>query len=868
MKLAFEQQRLPSSKKDKKWAENTMDAVCARADEFSEDWFRMYQNYRLKNNQIDQSEYQEYCDTLGLKNEEGQRFVEPFNKTHTIIDVLVGEESSMPWNFNLTNLSPEATNEILREKRRMFRMYVDERMEAEIEKQQMLTQAVMSGNTDPKLAEEANRKFQAKMEKILSPEQIENKFANYKSVKEQAMFKLLQSVVVDQNLQWVKNQTFEDALIAGVEAVEITQLPHSGMPRVKEVNVLNLFYHKSPDEPFIHYGSYAGYKEESSVTDVLDTYGEKLSDEQVKKIRSYNRGSMFGTENGFFNEKSVDHWETRKQYEYGELPYWMSPGFGTGNVWASGLRTTDRRKRMQEGYVIVYTCYWKSYRKIGVITTNGEWDIEEHEFVGEDFKVPKRAEKISEKKAKYDSTKTTVYHWKEHDGRDRYLKWIWVPEIWKGVRINGDIHVYAEPLEHAYQSLENPYKTKLPIMGYIYNNRNALSLSIMDRMKPWQKLYYIVAAKWLKLISQDKGVWSVINALMLDKDMDIMQSLQFANDQATIISNPLSHKNGGAVNNTSKAVESINLSNTQQLQYYTTILEFIERQQKLAAGVSEQRLAQTSASSNVTDNQRDMAQSMNITSAIFSGHNLLWQEILQALCETIAKAVHSKKNIVRQILSDDEISLINLDLISMEDDYAIKVNNSSKHHKVLQEARGMAQALLQNDKASFSTFVELLDTENLSEFKEHLKEIEATFDKRAQQSQQQTQQQEQQAQQKALQENEKARQHEINLAKIKGEYDIKGKQIAAMSWSEDKDVDKDGLPDVMEIENFHNQVRKDNAKIQQDQQKLTQEQEKLDIKRQEMSSKKGKESLDNSNKNRELSIKQQQVNNQKNKPKS
>jgi hypothetical protein len=39
------------------------------------------------------------------------------------------------------------------------------------------------------------------------------------------------------------------------------------------------------------------------------------------------------------------------------------------------------------------------------------------------------------------------------------------------------------PIKHAYQSLLDPYEVKLPIHGLVFNNRNAQSLSIMDRMK-------------------------------------------------------------------------------------------------------------------------------------------------------------------------------------------------------------------------------------------------------------------------------------------------------------------------------------------------------------------------------------------------
>lgn len=880
MKLAFEQQRLPSSKKTKKWAEDQMNAICSRADEFGSDWYRMWRNYRLKNNLIDQAEYMEYCDTLGVKEAEGNKFVEPFNKTHTIIDVLKGEENAMPWSFGVVNLSPRATNDLLREKNRLYRKRVDDRLNLEISKQtelsQVLAQQEMQGamgeGADPQQVQqqmqEINAKYDKKLKKILSPEQIEDKFADYKSVKEQTMHKLLQAVVVRNNIKWIKNQTFEDVTLAGVEAVEIKHDEFSGMPFVKQMNVLNLFFHKSTDEPFIHYGDYAGYKEEVSISTALDTYGEVLDDSQVKRLRTFN-GAVFGTEASYFNEHSPSHWDNINKYEYRMNPYAVTPTAGTNNVLSEGLYATDRWRRRNEGFCVVYTAYWKSYRRIGLVKTTDEFGEPIEYFVGEEFKIPKRAVRERNTINKYTKKVETYHVWEDNNGVVLKLKWIWIPEVWKGVRINGDIHVYANPIEHAYQSLENPYKVKLPIMGFVYNNRNALSLSIMDRMMPWQKLYFIVAAKWLKLITQDKGVIMLLNTLMVDKSLTLEQSLSFAVDQGILPYNPLSKtQQVGGVVGQMKAAEMLNLSNSQQLTYYSELLNFIEQQLKLAAGISEQRLAQTSRSSNVTDNQRDMAQSMNITNAIFSAHDILWQEILQALCESLVKAVTGKSDVVRQILSDDEIALINLGMIDLDDEYSIRVGNNSKSMQTLQEMKGLSQALLQNDKASFSTLLELFTTDNVGEFKDQLKSIEAELDRR-QQSMQQSQQEMQQKEMEQAKQIEEARMnHEKEIARIKGEYDIEKAKISAMAWAEDKDVDKDGKPDVLEIPEHEQRMRESNEKMINDKTKLVQEQEKINMKKQEMGIKQTKDGNDAVAKQRDLDLKKEQIKNQKNKPKS
>ena len=130
-------------------------------------------------------------------------------------------------------------------------------------------------------------------------------------------------------------------------------------------------------------------------------------------------------------------------------------------------------------------------------------------------------------------------------------------------------------------------------------------------------------SKWLKLITQDKGVIKLLNVLMMDKELGYERSLQLAVDQGILPFNPLAHSNGIGTAYSQKPAEALNLSNADQLQYYTQLLQFVEQQLKLSAGITEQRLAQTGRGTNVTDNQRDLMQPMNITNSVFAAHELL-----------------------------------------------------------------------------------------------------------------------------------------------------------------------------------------------------------------------------------------------------
>ena len=837
--MVLEQQRIPTKKKNKEWRKGQMNRICSRVDEFGNDWYRIHQNHRMKNNQINQDEYREYCDTLGLKRGEAFKFVEPFNKSHNIIEVMKGEEAKMPWSFGVINLSPKATNDMLREQQRDYVEWMDSRLQREIEMVEHKNELILAMQMEQIRPDQMDREMDKKREElkerdrhILNPEQIRAKYSNFKSKKEKAIHKLLKAIAVNDNLKWLKNETFEDALVAGVEAVEICVNEFTKRPYIRQINALNLFYHKSADTPFIQDSDYAGYKEEMTVSDVLDRYGEDMNEEDLRKLKG-NTAGVYGA-NAKFHSKdgwSPSKWEEISKYEYGyHHPLSTFPhGTGSSNVLSDGLYASDKSKYYGQSTAVVYTTYWKSQRKVGKLTYINKYGKPEVKIVGEDYPVPERAKKVNYRPHVFSKARTK-YEWDaDFEGitGKRSLEWIWIPEVWKGTRINGDIYVKIEPYEHAYQSLLDPYKTKLPIHGFIYGNRNAFSTCVMDRVKPWQKLYYIVMSKWLKLITQDKGVVQLLNVLMMDKKIGHKKAMAIAVDQGYLPFNPLAHSQGAGQAHSHKPAERLDLSNSQQLTHYTNILEFIERQMKVSAGVPDARMAQTGKSTNVTDNQRDVSQSLNITNSIFAGHELLWQEVLQSLCETAVKTMDSQNGFIRQILSDDEIALIDLDLISLEDEYAVKVGNNTRAHNTLQEAKGFIQALIQNDKINFSTLISMLETDNLNDFKDELAAIEKDIETREAQLQEQKQQHEAEQARKEQQDKADERAHELEKIRLEGEYDLIGKQIGAMAWDPEKDRDGDGLPDLLEIHKFRNEAFNQQEQRNIDRLKLHQEDRKL-----------------------------------------
>jgi hypothetical protein len=864
--MIFEKQRLPLSEKDEQWRKNCMNSLCMMHRDFEEDWFRMWQNARLKNNQIDQSEYLEYCDPLRLTSgEDTRRYVEMFNKTHNVIESLKGEEGMRGWTFNVIDMSNGSANEVVRARDKELMDYIDFVSGAEIEKVQLENQ-VKSGQIAPEQAKEEQARLEKKMQDrdkfILKPEDIKKKYSNYKTLKESATNKLLMSFVISQRLKFIKNATFEDAHVKGTELVEVYRDKHTGQPVVKQLDVLKCWFTKNADTPFVENGVYAGYKEEIPIADAVDLYAEHLKDEDIERLniiggRVYGLNAKFSSKHG----ESPSHWTTTKQFEYtNQHPLSTTPYASGGMLPSDGLYSSPISDGLRNNRTcIVYKVYWRSQRKVGFYTYINEEGQEATTIVADDFVIPEDARKESITKYMFGDDRS-IYKWEDINGLPAFIEWKWIPEIWVGIRINQDIFVKIEPLEDAYQSLDNPYKVKLPIHGYVYNNRNSYSVSTMDRMKPYQKLLFIMMSKLLKLIANDKGVGILLNSLFLDKEIGYAESLQMFLDQQMLLYNPLAHSQGAAnIAGQMSPATVVNLSNSQQIASYIPLIQFLENQMLEAAGVPKQKLAQTGSNTNVADNQRDMQQSFNITNSIDSAHELLWENILQTVCEILVKNADTKSNMVRDLLSDEEIAIIDLGLINLDDEYAVRCTNSTKNYKMLEAAKQYAQALIQNDKSNMSTLLTMLDTDNFADVKKQVIAYEYDLAQKEQQAQQAQQQHEKEIEEMKKETLREEREFQMQKEKLKGEFELKKAQIQAMAWDKEKDRDNNGVADVLEQDKLA--MQKDKLAFDK-----STEQQKLGLKERDLEAKQMKADADLQLNQQKLQL-QQEKNKQQSKSK-
>ncbi len=798
----FPPQRIPFKSKDKEWRIQSVNYICSNADmQYTEDYKRMSENYSFHNNIIDQTELQKYCDPLGLDAGQGRDFIQGFNKTPNKIQILKGEELKRPWAYHIMDYSNNATNEVMREKNRHLREWFDVNIGNEIQiqkaKMEMLAQQQtqeLPKNEIKKKYEEIMQQLAAREQEILNPQQIEAKFKSYRTVKEKLMAKLMKIKTHELKIKHLKNEAFFDAVVAGKEFVMVSMI--NGAPDVEILNTLGVAYHKGPEEEFTQNGEFITYKREMSLGEIYDRYGTNLNDDDLENLE--NRLSIvYGGNTKLFSRdaKSVTHFENlNTNNRFG----------GSANVSHSGGYGQDNSLNT---YCTVYTCFWKSWREVGFLSFTDENGKPQMTIVSEEFTVPKEAKTIKVKQ-EFGPSKSIITWTDEITGLTYELIYEYIPQVWQGTRIDQEIFLDIKPYPYSRVSLYNPFKCKLPIFGTAYNTRNAPIVSYMDRMKPWAKLYLLLMSKLLKLIAQDKGVVVLLNLLMVDKDLDLDKTLQYATDAGYLAYNPMQNAETGlrGLVTNMKAAEALNLSNIQNIRHYTDLLRFTEDQIGDAAGISKPREGQTAGNSNVTDNRQDLIQSAVITEPIFAAHDLLWEDVLNELVYLSQIEIAESGGVSKRgILSDDEIAIIELDGTAFDPcELGAYVSNNGNANMILDQVKSNVQALIQNDKVNLSTFISLLSVEDIGEMKAEIKDLENNIAQReAQMQQSQLDSQEKQTKM-MIEREEDAQNHDKEMHILDGEYSIEREQIrvtaAAAIGVKDIDVDDNGVPDFLEME--------------------------------------------------------------------
>lgn len=701
-------------------------------------------NYDLFNNIVNLADFEYVCKPYGA--EAGELPADLTNRDIISgkIKALMGMEEKRPFSWTVYAVNDDATNRIEQKEFDLYKEYVIKQIMDPIQMQ--IQQQAMQQAQGRELSEEEMMQIQQQIEqqtKAMTPPEIKKYMARkHQDPAEALAEQLLRYLIGKCDLKRKFNKGFKHAAITGEEIYHVGI--ENGVPVISVVNPLYFDYDKSPDVEFIEDGEWAVCEYRLTPSQIIGVFGDELKSADIDNIyKAYGKGaSSINDEFWNFDESSND---------------------------------TDDTIR-------VLHCVWKGLRKIGFLTyidPNGE--VQER-IVEENYKMTKKF-------------------------GDLELKWKWLPEVHEGykVKLADPIYLSMGPMVGQFKDMDNLHECKLPYIGVAYDNLNSETTSVVDRIKAYQYYYNIIMYRIELLMASDKGkiLMMNINSIPKSAGIDIKKWHYYAEATKVAWVNP--NEEGNRNIDISQINRVLDMSLASDINNYINLASYIERKAGEAIGIPKEMEAQINTQQSVGNVRQTILQASNILEPMFEMHNYVKRNAITRLLEVAKEAyAGTKARMLRYVLDDLSIGMLEMNpQLLYNSTYGIEVASSSKAHEAKEMVKQLAHAGMQNQMFNMADIIKIIKSDGLQEAEDLLKVAEETKREQMESQQMRMKQMDQQMQQEQIKarqmEKEFDRETEIIITDKRIQGDIQKQAMLSMGFAEDKDVDRDGKPDVLEV---------------------------------------------------------------------
>ena len=860
-------QFIPKKDKTQEWAAWNLDWIELQGlKQIRRNARRLMKNYKLAKGIIDKSDYiveenNEYRDVVEILTKEDTSALELkfYPIIPNVINVLVAEFAKRSTKLTYRAIDEFSYNEMIEQKRVM----VEETLLADA--QIKLTAALIEQGLDPESEEAAQ---QLSPENLKSLPEIEQFFKkDYRSMVEEWATHQHKVDVERFGMDELEERGFRDMLITDREFWHFRMMEDDY--EVELWNPAITFYHKSPDSRYISQSNWVGKTDMMSASDVIDRYGYIMTEEQLSALEAiypiraagYNIPGI-QNDGSFYDGTKSHEWNTNmpslgmRQY----TSFMGSNAINGSDIISEILLQGD--EYLDEGgefLLRVSTVYWKSQRKIGHLTSVAENGEVINEIVGEDYVVENKP--IYDTRLFKNKTKDNIIY-------GDHLDWIWINEVWGGVKIGPNIPSYwgmnnpggftpiyigidknkTGPLKFQFKGDSTLYGCKLPVEGAVFSDRNTKSTALLDLMKPYQIGYNIVNNQIADILVDELGT-----IIMLDQNTLPRHSLGEDWGKGNLSKAYVAMKNFGmlpldtSITNTENALnfnhfQKLDLSQTERLMSRIQIANYFKSQAYEVIGVNPQRMGQQLSQMTATGVEQAAAASYAQTEVFFIQHCDYLMPRVHQMRTDLAQYYHSTKPSSRltYITSADEkvnFQINGTDLLMR--DLNIFCSTTANHRAVLEQLKQMAMT---NNTAGASIYDlgKIVQSDSIAELNTVLK----TSEEKTQQQKQQEQQAQQQLQQEQLASQEKQKQMMIQAEAENQDKQLQNNitvaEIRAAGYGAASDVDKnemsdyqDSMKDIRQSEQYRQQTelardKQSNENLRQSQ-KMSIEQQKLQM---------------------------------------
>ena len=430
----------------------------------------------------------------------------------------------------------------------------------------------------------------------------------------------------------------------------------------------------------------------------------------------------------------------------------------------------------------------------------------------------------------------------------------------------GELYIDVKPLEYQFSDKYNLYKPMIPVAGCdgFEPQMNVGKYSFIDRTGRFQVLFNAAMNQIDHFMQTEIGLFYVLDQKLVPRNSidgswgsgNWLKFLLTAKEEqvGVIDSSPSNTQNGSAnfgLNNV------VNMLKTEQFRSRMELAESFKRMLFEAVGVNLQRMGTVTSQETATGVEVAVNNSYAQTKMYFQNHTDLLMKVYDVALEAM-KYIESKK-------PESRVNFINSEgdqvLFEVETDnlllkrFNIFLLSTPNYTKIVEDFKQLA---IQNNTAGAT----ILDFANILEFNNmrDIKDVLAAALKR-------TEEQAMAQQQAAAEENEKARQHEMQLKKADQEFeasendkdryvDMYTAEVNSIGRSQNSDLNANAVNDALEIAKFNAENNKNYNEMLYADVEARRKDKELDFKIKEAEIARQKEQF---SKAAELSIKEKEI---------
>lgn len=742
---AFPRQKLPLSKKGKKWQEDCVNYIIGEGNVTSGGNSTSYYGelqtyYNLYNSIFDEKDFKSI--TNPFKVEDGfPATPHDFNIIRPKVDLLIGEETKRPLNFRVIRTSQEATSEMQEKEKQMILQYIE---------------AAITAKMSPEEAQQFQEQLQSG--EIMPPEQIAKYMdKDYKDIVENTAYHSLTYLreKLDLDNEFIKG--WKDGLISGREIYYVGVL--NAEPYAERVNPICFSYDKSPDLDFIEDGSWCCRKMRMPITEVYDRYYDKLEEKDLDRLEEMI-GSTPGRNLG--DRSPVDMGIQLRIYDN---PIFEGSGKSLVNVWH---------------------CCWKSFKKIFYVTTTDDAGQPQINIVDETYQPVGNEVSVE--------PDWIIEVWEGYRaGSDLYFGI--QPIEYQHVSIdnpNSQKLPYCGAIYSNTNSKPRSLVSILKPLQYMY-------------IVLWYRLELAIARDKGKVVNMD--ITQIPKSMNISpaKWMHYLSSVgvNFINPYEEGWNIP--GREGGKPAQFNQ-ITALDLTMSNVIAEYIQLMDKIEELAGTISGITQQREGAVSSSEMVGNVERSVVQSSHVTEPLFWVHNQCKRRVLNMLLNTAKGAwEETGKQKLQYIFDNGERAFLDITPKFYYEDMDVFVSDTSKDLENIQKLQQLIQPAMQNG-ASLLEAAEILTNDNFNIIKQKLKDMQTRQEQIQQQQQEaeaQQQQQLQQMQNESKQQELMLQEAQMDLQRYQIDQDNQTKiavaQINAYRGTEELDQDQNGIPDPVEI---------------------------------------------------------------------